>query len=122
MQMKAHLKTGKTGEDLAVQYLRDKNYDIVRRNFRIREGEIDIIARKGDELIFVEVKTARSGLFGAPETWVGIDKQKKIIRTAQLYLQEFESVEPACRFDVIAVHLRPKSCQIDHFQDAFWME
>jgi putative endonuclease len=119
---KTHLRTGRQGEELAAQYLLKKNYKIIKRNYRVRPGEIDIIAHKDDELVFVEVKTARSEAFGSPETWISRTKQQRLIRAAQLYLQQLCNHEVACRFDVITVRLQRPQAKIEHIKDAFWME
>ena len=114
-------KLGKTGEDLAVAFLQRKGYTIVERNFRILQGELDIIAQDGEYLVFVEVKTARSLAFGAPETWVTRRKQMQIGQIAAAYLQQKEYGEIDCRFDVIAITFHNERPTIKHIENAFWL-
>jgi len=101
------LKLGKKAEDIAVDYLTGKGLKVVKRNFRLREGEIDIIAKDGNTFVFVEVK-AKTGInYGLPEEMVGRHKQRKIIRTAELYLYMNLVEDADWRIDVVTV--RPKS-------------
>ena len=112
------LALGKWGEEAAVDYLRGQGMKILERNFRTPLGEIDIIARCGKSLLFVEVKTRRGSLFGSPQEAVGKRKQRQIIHAAQWYLQNRPSpLQP--RFDVIAVHARGEKAVIDHIPEAF---
>ena len=113
---------GRRGEDEAVQYLAEKSYDILERNFRAERGEIDIITKDGDTLVFVEVKTKIQGGFGEPEDWVGRRKQAQIGKVAMAYLQEKEIVDIDCRFDVVAVVRTGGKCEIRHIEDAFWLD
>ena len=94
---------GKMGEQTAVRFLKENEYEILERNFRFQRGEIDIIAKKGEEIIFVEVKTKMGGTFGEPEDRVGITKQRQIARVAMGYLQSKNIFNVNCRFDVIAI-------------------
>lgn len=118
---KATKKTGSSGEALAANFLSDKGYKIIAQNYRWVRGEIDIIAEKENMLVFVEVKTARSRNFGAPETWVTRRKQKQVGMVASRYLQENEIVDMDCRFDVIAINAIGKDWQIKHIENAFWL-
>jgi len=115
-------ETGKKGEELAATYLEAHGMEILHRNFRIREGEIDIIARDGDYLVFVEVKTDRSHNFGEPETWVTARKRRRIALAAEAYLQRYDIHDVDCRFDVVAIHMTKKSHEIHHIKNAFWIE
>ena len=96
---------GKQGEDLACRELRRRGYAILARGYRTRYGEIDIIARDGDTLVFVEVKTRSSDQFGTPLEAVTRAKQQRIIAMAQSYLVRRQGREVACRFDVVCVRL-----------------
>ena len=78
--------TGKLGEDLATKYLEKIGYKIVARNFRCRQGEIDIIARKSEELVFVEVKARTNLSYGSPAEAVDFAKQKHMEKVAKYYL------------------------------------
>lgn len=112
-------KTGQRGEDLAADYLAGAGYRIVERNYRCFYGEIDIVAREGETLVFAEVKSRRSEAYGAPQLAVGREKQKKLSRIALHYLaQKHPSGTPA-RFDVVAVRLRPEGPQIELIRNAF---
>ncbi len=110
---------GRRGEDLAVDFLRRKGYRIVARNVRQSFGEIDIIARHGQFLVFVEVKTRRSDRYGSPLEAVDRRKQRQMIRAAQAYLAREVSTETAARFDVISVLLGRERPSIQHIVNAF---
>lgn len=114
--------TGQAGEDAAATFLEKMGYAILARNYRAGRGEIDIIAKDGETLVFVEVKAGRSGKFGSPEERVTVYKQRQIARIASLYLEETKQGNLLCRFDVIAVDVEFGRQQIRHIKDAFWME
>ena len=99
---------GNRGEKEAAAYLEKHGYTIRERNFRAKTGEIDIIAGKGNTIIFVEVKTRASYAYGMPSEAVTAAKQRKIIRTAELYIQSRRLYGCLCRFDVLEV-LAPRS-------------
>ena len=110
---------GKRGEQAAVGYLRRGGYEIVERNVRSRLGEIDLIARHREVLVFVEVKTRSSGEFAPPELSVDRKKRRKLYDLAQAYLGK--QAEPVnCRFDVLGVILPPGGRPVfRHIPDAF---
>jgi len=110
---------GKAGEDMAVDYLMKKGYRILRRNFRFYHGEIDIVAEDGKFLVFIEVKSFRSKMFGEPEDAVNEHKRKKLRRTANGYLIKHGIEDRLCRFDVVAIDLEDALPRIRHIQDAF---
>ena len=111
---------GRTGEDIACEHLRNKGYVIVERGFRLFRGEIDVVARDDDTLVFVEVKTRADESYGRPEESVTPAKQRRIRRIAQGYLVKNSQSEVPCRFDVVAILFRgPDDCRIEHFVDAF---
>ncbi|MCC6460225.1 MAG: YraN family protein [Saprospiraceae bacterium] len=116
-----HLDTGKTGEDLAAQYLLEKGYRIEVRNFRAGRGEIDLIAwAPGGALVFVEVKTRNLDAFGGPEEAVDKKKQDQIARAAGSFM-EASGHEGEIRFDIISVLLhRGQLKNIRHAEDAFF--
>lgn len=97
------LRTGKGGEDAAVDHLVGLGYRIVERNYRCPLGEIDVIARDGESLVFVEVKSRRSGRYGGPRLAVGTKKQQKLSLLAQFYLKQKRLYGCRARFDVVAV-------------------
>lgn len=113
---------GTRGEMIAVRHLRQNGYTILIKNFRdtISRGEIDIIARYGEEIVFVEVKSGRGKQFGPPETWVHTRKQQRIARAAQRYLQDHQLFDVPCRFDVIGIMLDQTPPHITHIEQAFW--
>ena len=95
-------KSGNIGEDAVCGFLVRHGYEIIKRNFTVRGGEIDIIAEKADIIAFVEVKTRTIGSMTSAEEAVDLRKQRLIIRTAQAYLQN--AAQPLqCRFDVATV-------------------
>lgn len=95
-------KAGNIGEDAVCGFLARHGYEIIKRNFTVRGGEIDIIAEKADTIAFVEVKTRTIGSMTSAEEAVDLRKQRLIIRTAQAYLQN--AAQPLqCRFDVAVV-------------------
>ena len=114
------LAFGLAGEEIACRYLLGKKYEILARRFRMFRGEIDIIARDGATLVFVEVKTRADESHGRPEESVTPGKQRQIRRIAQGYLLEHPSPGVDCRFDVIAILFRgPNDHRLEHFVDAF---
>jgi len=98
-----HKELGNKGEDIAVRYLEAKGYSIVERNYRFGHGEIDIIARDGDEIAFVEVKYRRSLKYGYPESSITKNKQRQIRKIAEAYIWEKDIRDTICRMDVIAI-------------------
>lgn len=94
---------GRAGEHLAEEHLTCLGYDVLERNYRCRFGEIDLIARDGTCLVFVEVKTRRSKAFGEPSEAISREKKTRLARLARHYLTERGLGEPYCRFDVVAV-------------------
>ena len=111
---------GKSGEDVAVEYLKKKGYKIVNKGFRFLRGEIDIIAYDGDALVFIEVKTRQCPRFIQPEESVTPAKRKKLRRVAQGYLlcEHIQDVE--CRFDVLSLSYDElEGYTVRHITDAF---
>jgi putative endonuclease len=98
---------GDLGERLAAEFLRKRGYVIIERNYRCSVGEIDLVARDGDELVFVEVRTRRGQVLGSPEESVTAAKQRKLIEVAETYRQEHQSLPESWRIDVVAVQLSP---------------
>jgi len=111
---------GAIGEKLAADYLKKRDYKIIERNFRCREGEIDIIAQKSDCLVFVEVRTKRNITFGTPEESVTLSKREKLISLADAYLQSCDKTPISWRIDVVAVELGPnnKVSRLEHIENA----
>ena len=111
---------GKRGEQIALEYLSRKGYRIVSRGFRLFRGEIDIVARDGETLVFIEVKTRATTEFGLPEEAVTPPKQAQIRKIARGFLAANSLGEPDCRFDVLAI-LVPDGVDpvITHYESAF---
>lgn len=115
---------GEKGEDIAVRYLKSRGYRIVARNYRVRLGEIDIIAEQGADLVFVEVKTRSDNSFGSPFESVTVQKQKQLSRVALEYLSRNGCQDRPARFDVVGIRFesggsRFESASIELLQNAF---
>jgi putative endonuclease len=101
----ARRRLGNAGEELAARALRERGLEIVACNFRCESGEMDLVAREGDVLVFVEVKTRRGNRFGLPEDAVNLRKQQKLIAVAESYLQTNALDDVDWRIDVVAVQM-----------------
>jgi putative endonuclease len=112
--------TGNRGEELAALYLQKKHYLIIERNFRTRFGEIDIVCRDGQTLVFVEVKTKIGHDFGEPEEMVNKSKIGKVRRMGEVYLQD-KGISVSCRVDVVAIVLENNGSveRIEHYQAVY---
>lgn len=110
-------RTGLEGERRACVFLEEKGYEIVATNYRYKKSEIDIIARKGQLLVFVEVKARRYSSFGFPEEAVDEKKARKVIEGADQYIFE-KKWEKNIRFDIIAID--HSAGEILHLEDAFY--
>jgi putative endonuclease len=98
-------ETGALGEKIAADYLTKHGYIICERNFRTREGEIDIIAEKDGTLVFVEVRAKTSKQFGTAEESITERKKKRLIALAEAYLSDCADQPASCRIDIIAIQL-----------------
>ncbi|MBN3036027.1 MAG: YraN family protein [Bacteroidales bacterium] len=112
-------KTGRMGEEAAARFLADKGYEILERNWRCRKDEIDIIARDGDWLVIVEVKTYAGAEWISPGEAVPKTKQRCLIRAANAYIER-KDIHMEIRFDIISVVLAETGTQINHIPDAFY--
>jgi putative endonuclease len=114
---------GKSGEEKAAQYLTEKGYDLIERNYQRRQGELDIVAQDpSGTLIFIEVKSAFGDAAGDPGCWVDKKKQQQIGRVAKVFLAERGWMERACRFDVLTLWSHGgKSPEIRHYENAFML-
>jgi putative endonuclease len=106
---------GNLGEDIACGFLKKNGYKVVERGYKCRAGEIDIIARKGKSLVFVEVKSRSADGFGGPASAVGRAKQRKIVSTAIYYLKERKIKPKEISFDVLAI----VAGNVKHIKNAF---
>ena len=117
---KSRISLGKYGEDLATEYLEKKGFQIIVRNYRQKTGEVDIIARDEETLVFIEVKTRSSLLFGQPFEAVTAAKQKQLNRIALDYISRNKIKDQAARFDVISILIeKNKQPKINHLQNCF---
>lgn len=110
---------GQRGEDLAYDLLKKKGYKVLERNFKSPLGEIDIIAREGKTLVFIEVKTRLSADFGTAKWAVGPKKQRKLSMVALDYLKRHSLSDQPARFDVVAIDLYQGQEKIELFRNAF---
>lgn len=110
---------GRRGEDLAVRYLKKKGYKIIERNYRTRNGEVDIIAKYKGRVVFIEVKTRRSPRYGHPKFAVTAGKQRKISMVALEYLKKNHSLQTSARFDVVTVQSSENGPVIEIVANAF---
>jgi len=117
--MADHNELGKKGEELAFKYLLKKKYKIIKRNYRFKHMEVDIIAEKDGLLVVVEVKTRQSDFMAGPEITVTKSKQKAIIKVANAYIETLET-DPNTRFDIISIILNENQLEIEHIEDAFY--
>jgi putative endonuclease len=116
-------KLGKKGEDLAVDYLKEKGFKIIKCNFTAGQNEIDIIAEDPGDLVFVEVKTVRSPAYGSAEFRIPLKKQRAIIKAAQVFLTYHRPIgKKGVRFDVICVNLDSYPAGIAYYKGAFWQQ
>jgi putative endonuclease len=114
-------KIGDYGEEIAKNFFKKQGYKIVKQNFTNRMGEIDLIIKEKDQIVFVEVKTRTNQNFGYPEEAIDFRKQNKIIRTALNYLFEKKIVSENYRFDVISIEMNQSTqkVKIKHIKNAF---
>lgn len=117
-----HLEFGREGEACAEALLVAKGFVVLARNYRTRGGEVDLICRHGDTLVFVEVKARQAGSLARPDEAVTPAKRRKIVRAATAYLSEGHLWDRPCRFDVVAVVGRPGRLAATHMPDAFSLE
>ena len=116
--MATHNDTGKSGELMACQYLKDNGYAILATNWRYGKLEADIIAYYDDLIVFVEVKTRTSDDFGEPELFVDKKKQRAYVRIANHYITENKRTEEV-RFDIIAITIHGETSTLRHFANAY---
>ena len=122
---------GKLGEDIAVQYLKNKGYDILARNYRKPWGEIDVIAKKNDDLVFIEVKTQKAGFEWRPEENINYHKKAQLSRIINTYLKDSQvrgvinqeidrrQGEVNWQIDVIAIELdfNSHNARVEHIEN-----
>ena len=116
--MAQHNDFGAQGEDIAIDYLRKKNYIILDRNWRSGHKEIDIVARKDDTVVFVEVKARANVLYGKPEDAVTRKKMHLFVLAADAYLR-YNAIDLEVRFDIITITGTTDKPYIRHYEQAF---
>ena len=107
---------GKLGEEIVTQYLNQKGYKIIERNFTCKQGEIDIICIDKKELVFIEVKTRTNDKFGKPVEAVDVNKKKHLFKAIKYYLYSRNLENEYVRIDVIEVYLYKQSYRINHIK------
>jgi putative endonuclease len=112
-------QVGNKGESLAEDYIKRKGYKIIQRNYRCRLGEIDIIAKDDDTIVFIEVRTKQNENFGSPQDSVTSTKINKISKTALRFIQEKNLSGYSYRFDFIAITFSQGKPNIEHIENAF---
>ena len=119
-QKARHLRLGRRGENVAARLLQELGLDILVRNYTTGRGELDIVAREGLLLCFVEVKTRHRVILSRPSDAVGFHKKQQIIRTAKEYLSELNNPRINYRFDIIEAVIRgPVIDELRYIRDAF---
>lgn len=110
---------GRQGEDLALTHLTARGYQVLHRNWRCPDGELDLVLMDGETLVFVEVKARRGTDFGAPEDAITPAKRRHLVRSAKAYLEAHAKACAAWRFDVIAIDCRPSGAvlRLEHYRD-----
>ena len=118
--MATHNELGALGEQIAVDYLIERGYQIIERNWSNGHKEIDIVAKDGDTIVIVEVKTRRSTYLVEPETAVDVFKQRNLIWAANSFVNRFQ-YDNDVRFDIISIVIdRNNEKRIEHIEDAFY--
>ena len=115
----ARQQFGKLGEDLACGELEKRGYTILARGYRTRAGELDIVARDREYLVFVEVKARQDGSFGDPEEAVTLQKQQKLVWMATDYISRNDLLNVPCRFDVVGINTGTTPPTVTIIADAF---
>ena len=116
--MKIHIKKqfGNAGENLATEYLQKQGYTILEKNFNCKQGEIDIIAKDKNEIVFIEVKSRSNIVFGLPSEAVTKQKMKHILKTARYFLYKNKMINEYIRFDVVEILIKSGKFNINHIK------
>lgn len=113
--------TGKAGEEIAIRHLQEKGLEVLATNWRWSRAEVDIIARDGNQVVFVEVKTRNTDYFGHPEEFVSKRQQEWLSKAAGAWL-ETQPDNPEIRFDIVSIILQQGVCrEVVHIADAFFL-
>ena len=117
--MAQHNELGKKGEQLAVDFLLENDYEIVARNYRFDKAEVDVIAKQKDILAIVEVKARSTSDFGDPQDFVKPKQIKNLVKAVDEYVT-VNDLDVDVRFDIIAITKEGKGYKIEHLKDAFY--
>jgi putative endonuclease len=117
-----HLVLGRDGEEAAARLLGKLGLRVIERNYSCRQGEVDLICRQGDTLVFVEVKTRAEGSLASGTDAVDRRKRSRIVKAASQYLSDKGKWDAPCRFDVVSVVRRGNELHAEHLPDAFQAE
>ena len=116
--MAVHNELGKKGEELAVEFLQKKGFQILERNWRFKKAEIDIISLKNDVLAVIEVKTRSTSYFGNPQDFVNEKKIQLLVEAVNEYVIS-KDLDVDVRFDIVAILKSKNSFNVEHLEDAF---
>ena len=119
---KAKLARGKAGEELAVGFLRQQGYNVCSRNYRTKLGEIDIVARDNDTVVFIEVKTRSSDNKGTGQEAISGRKQRSMAKAALVFLKEKKLMSSPARFDVVSIMYNDLEPGIEILKNAFELD
>ena len=117
--MAQHNELGKKGEQIAVDFLLKKGYEILERNYRFQKAEIDIIAKVKDTLAIVEVKTRSTADFGNPQDFLKPKQIQRLVNATDEFVNT-NKLDVEVRFDIIAIVKENKQYKIEHLEDAFY--
>ncbi len=116
---KERLDLGRLGEDLALKKIRSLGYMFIARNYRCPLGEVDLVARDGDTLVFIEIKTRKGRSLGYAKESITKRKRRQLSKVALAYMKSHGVVDARSRFDVVAVHIRGGITEIEVVRNAF---
>jgi putative endonuclease len=118
--MAQHNELGKEGELLACEFLRSTGHEILTTNYTYLKGEIDIVARKGDLILIVEVKTRSTPEFGDPQDFLKPAQIKRLVTTANHFMENEVAEDLELRFDIVGIIRNQRGTRIEHIEDAFY--
>jgi putative endonuclease len=113
----ARTHLGTKGEDIAAAYLQQQGHLLLERNFRTRYGEVDLVTRHGDAIVFVEVRTRRTATYGTPEESVTARKGQRLVLAAQQYLQDNSMEQAHWRIDLVSVRMQGGQPKVTHLHN-----
>lgn len=119
---KQNIYLGKSGEEIAVGFLKENGYKILSQNYKTKLGEIDIIAKDEDTLAFIEVKTRHTDKFGKPCEAISGAKQRQISKAALMFLKENKFLDRKARFDVVSIMYSQDKPKLDLIKNAFELD